>query len=371
MLKIHKLNQEGVTSILSVVVFATIVTVLVTAYLATVISQQNEANNYDQGTRAFYAAESGVQDAVRALNSDNTLAQAGQNTCQRLVNGGNAGVDSSPGDLGGKAGVGYTCQLIAIEQDSLKGVAGDFTNVTFRLSPKNASASDRYQLRLSWSTKSSQVLEGRTDNKKLFPQYGNWFNTRAGGNIARHPIVKANLISMPVTGLSRAAIVQDVLYLNPVNGSVPATDLNSSPGQQDEKTLVNNARCYPTSGSPQYDSNYYCQAVINLNKYDFNSKAVYLRVHTIYGGAATGFSASLFKAGSAVNEKLLNSQAAIDVTGKSGRLYKRVKQTVPIGGGNTTDTIPDAALVAGDGICKLFTIGTVDQQYQYDCSPTN
>jgi hypothetical protein len=87
---------------------------------------------------------------------------------------------------------------------------------------------------------------------------------------------------------------------------------------------------------------------------------VFLRLRSIYGSDTK---AQVFLQNGSTPLPFENVAATIDVTGKSGDVFRRVRQTVPISNGISTDTLPEAAVVGGDGICKLYRVGTTAAQF--------
>lgn len=361
-----RLNQQGAVSLLSVVIFATIITVVIAAYIHSAINQQNEASNYDFGTRAYYSAESGVQDAIRGIRTDTELKTNGQDTCQPLTNGDS--IAQTPGQIGGNDfGLGYTCQLMDLRPKQVTGTVGDQLNTTLRLNPVNPSG--QYNAVINWSKTDSaaaEELQGRTDTSKAFYPRDRWKND---SNTAIHPVMRVSVISIPKASFNRGAIKQNVFFLNPVSG-VPGGNTNADfsqaqAGSQDPAVIVTNSEC--RSNKTTAFNGYSCERTIRLVGYDFAAYNVYLRMHSVYG--ETGFRVTLIKNSDSRPVELANTQAVIDVTGKASNVYRRVQQTVPIDGGVSTDTWPDASLVAGDGICKLFKVGGVPAQFQSGCNP--
>ena len=363
-----KLNQHGAVSLLSVVIFATIITVVIAAYIHSAISQQTEASNYDFGTRAYYSAESGVQDAVRGMNVNPALKANGQNTCQPLTNASAPGQPAGQLGSSSELGLSYTCQLITTKLTQLTGPVGDSLNATVRLNPVSPG---QYNVVINWSKTDKNaniVLQGRTDTSKTVYPRDQWKN--ADGT-AIHPLLRVSIISIPKAGFNRDSIKQNVFFLNPISsvptdGATTATFAEAAAGTQAPEKIVANAQCYANNATNTFGG-FSCQRTIGLSGYDFANYNVYLRMHSIYGDS--NFGVSLVPTAGGAPVELANTQATIDVTGKAASVYRRVRQTVPIDGGVRTDNWPEASLIAGDGICKLFRIGGTNSQFQSDCNP--
>ncbi len=365
------MNQSGAVALISVVVFATIITVVITAYLRSAVSQQKESVNYDLNNRAYYAAESGVQDAVRAIK--NTPASAvDKDTCTPLAGGGLVGTSAN-------FNLSYTCQIVDVDPAELTGtVSPNSQSVMIKLDPAVAPPAGQYKIVVRWSPKSNtDVLYPRGTDEPLFPPNNQWFQ---GGNPAKpvHALLRVAVITHPAGSFSRTSINQRVAFLNPTNEAAGLD--NSSTGYggwvlldttddmlTQQKGLFNNATCYDSNDPaiPATMGTYSCMRTIRLTNYNL-ANPTYIRIGSAY--RSTDFSVTLTD-NSGVVIPIKNSQVAVDVTGKAGEnTYRRIKQTVKLDG-YKIESGPDAALVAGEGICKQITLGGTVANYKSDCNP--
>lgn len=368
-----KLNQSGAVALLTVVIFATIVTVVIAAYIHSAITQQSEASNYDYSTRAYYSAESGAQDALRAINSNPALLAANRSTCAPLLD---TSTPSANGQLG--MGLAYTCQLISPLQGSASGdVAPTSKNVIIKLQPQSVPPTNpNHQLIIRWSPQNdathTTVLFPRGGSSKVLTPQDRW-NAFDDPGQPIHGVLRLSILK--VNKADASDVSQQVVFLNPTKPAFEETTvaLNGS-AQQDPSTVFNNAACYASDGNsgsipPSYNSQsngkYACKASLRLQNYDLNAYDIYVRVGSIY--RSTEFDLELNTGTAPVT--LAGTRVGVDVTGVSGGVYQRVKQTFSIGDGYTEDSWPDAAVVAGKGICKYFTVGTQAGQYVAGCDP--
>ncbi len=357
-----RLDESGVVSIISIVIFSIIFTIVAMAYVRSVSSQQKNSLDYDMSTKAYYSAESGIQDALRGIALDPVLRQLGQNTC-RNGSGFIGGTGTLDGDLG------YTCQIV---DTSPREITGNTENVNMiRINPDTSSPS--YYLQIRWSSKveGPLTLVGR-DNSRAFPATNKW--TDASGERV-HPLLKSALISMPsdvAGGITRNNINQFVYFMNPAVNSGGITQVNvpdiGGNNVQDVSAVVQQADCYDNSfiTSQAHDGSYSCAINLLLDGDNFSGRQFYLRLSSLYG--ATNYRIRLTD-GVGNSLAFEDTQVTVDVTGKAGDVYRRVKQTFPINNEFTTNPIPDAAIVAGDGICKQFRIGATPNLYETSCTP--
>jgi Tfp pilus assembly protein PilX len=337
-----KLNQQGAAAIISVVIFSIIITVVVTAYLRSAIAGQVEALNFDYGTRAYYSAEAGIQDALRALDADPAISK---DSCVTFL-------PSSPtntGDLGAGMGLSYTCQLINSTPSTVNFDVNQDINGMSRMLPKDLTGlTGDFNLVVRWSKKSESVGIARPGTDAVFPSQNNW-----SGN-SWHPALRVSLLSYPKNN-SPLVIDQRLVFLNPLAAGPVSSPLMQPVANLDKSSeeMVQPAQCYDSGGSLSF-GDYLCQKTFRLSGFDLLNRAFFVRVHSLY--ASTGV--ELFLTSPTSNEpvQLTGSVVQVDVTGKAGSTFRRIRQTFNLNNGVILDNLPDAAVVGGDGICKHYSI---------------
>lgn len=346
-----KLNQQGAVAMISVVIFSIILSILVAAYARTVVSQQRQSVNYDLSTRAYYAAEAGVQDAIRELADagNSNLRTNGKDNCTPF---------NTTGRLDGSESIGYTCQLVDVDVDQLPIDTTEGETTVVGLQPINLSGQGT--LNVSWYAKSSKegdnppTYSSRTGSSKLFPPTTEWTN----GSEPIQPVLRLSFVSIPKSSFSRSDIKQQVFFLNPTNGTADIPSVTTA--RQAEDSVVQNGSCDAEG----------CEINFNLQADLFNNN-VYLVQHSLYG-AVEG---SVKLTNSADEVIKFEGSADIDVTGRAGDVFRRVKQKVELNYGSNSggeafiaSKFDSNALIVGDGICKFFTVGTTPTQYQNQCN---
>ncbi len=383
--RLESSDQRGAVAMLSVTVFAIIITVVATSYIKTVISQQRNALNYDQGTRAYFAAESGVQDGARAIQTNPTIRSNGKTDCAPvgpLVNG--EAVLKSP-----DYGIGYTCQIIDVTPTALEGTAMPNEKSTIvKIEPKEPGFNRDFQITFRWSKQydtndmsnfNDEILYPRSDDRAIFPASDKW-NAVNFLNNPIHALLRTQFITHPKGGPSfnREQVEQRVMFLNPTDvgaaGNSPSLQPSDSVNTQ-QSNLFSTSACInsdqassPSRPDINFDG-YSCVRTLQFNGYRLQNSALYINIGAVY--RPTNFSITMLESqpiGSG-QVPLANAQATIDVTGKSGdTTFRRVRQSLPLGG-YVEKNGPDAALVVGEGICKQFTIGTAQSLFGSACTP--
>lgn len=358
-----KLNQQGAVAMISVIIFSIIISILAMAYARTIISQQRQSINYDLSTRAYYAAESGVQDAVRYLRGQNpadanSILVSGQNSCKN----GSEYLGSDDGVLGtDKNTLAYTCQLVDPTPGELTG-STSADSVLWKIIPAQA-ANDDYKVTIKWSNPDSdQKLVPREGSTSLTPPIPGWRNSSGD---TYHPQLRASFITAPPNA-RRSDYGQQVYFLNPTTQNATDISVNPQAGvRQNPGSVAKNSTCNESDSSGGYK----CSQVFEVPKILADSGNLYLVVHSVY--AKTNYEVTISEKTSGRQLGFKNNVLTVDVTARAGDVFRRVKQQVPISGGYKESWFDASGLVVGDGICKLFSIGTTASQFSSECQPTS
>lgn len=333
--KLKELNQSGAAAMLSVVIFSILITIVVTAYLRNSLIDQTQSLNYDYNSRAYFAADVGIQDALRSLGS----TMVDKDDCNTYL----------PASSGGQiaSNLSYTCQLVDISPKTVEFDVGQDKNAMVRILPKSITPGD-YKLITRWSIQKNNDLVARSE-ENWFPSQANW---KSSSDKLFHPALRLSLIDLPVNGdLNSSNLHQNVFFLNPISGALGQHTINY-PGGVTDQDRVQSSKCYSSTDTSSFNG-YACQQILSLNSFDFNNRALYVRSRSLYG--STGVQLAL-QDGAGNEVELAGSTLQVDVTGKAGSTFKRIKQTYRLNNGVIIDNLPDAAVIGGDGICKHYTI---------------
>ncbi len=318
-------NQDGLVAIIVTMLIMIVLTLIVTGFAQLARREQREALDRQLSTQAFYAVESGINDARRLLK-----------TTPALVAGGNkdncATTDSS---LDSGSTFQYTCLLITQRLTSLK-----YQNVQTNKStvvPINqdlASGSTNDKLTISWQNKdgSNNLYTGTG-----FPPATTWNSDFVG--VLRIDITEADVLSTnSLTSKTYTAFLRPSSDMS-VPGTTSFTTVPSEQGQ------VINAKCNGTGKKLCFVT---IDGIRDTSKY-------YLRMKSIYNVADVDICGGNFSCSN--NVVLTNAQAEVDVTGRAGDILKRVQVRLPVEelSGNEITT-PEYALESSDSICKLISV---------------
>lgn len=329
-IRLHN-QQSGLVSIIVAIIFITIISLVTTSFALLSRREQRQALDRQLSTQAFYAAESGINDAVQAAKSG-------------PINITDCGQASSLSDSGSQLNdaLSYTCVLVDEKPKTL-----EFAPVTTDDSTivKLQAAVPIGKIRISW-----QDFEGSNvfaDNDKYYLPQASWNTDHPDTSYANNTgILRTTLI--PITSnMTRQGLIDasQTLFLYPKASSTvnQSGNYNYQPGQVNQGEYID-GQCNASNNTASRPR--YCNVDINgLN----GTTTYYLRLKGIYRNARVTIQA-FDTSGSDANPLALESgQIVVDATGKATDVLRRVQVRVPV---FTTYKTPEAALETTETICK-------------------
>ncbi len=333
--KHEKTNEDGFAAIIVTLIIMAILVLITIGFVRIVSREQRSALDRQLSTQAFYAAETGVNDAAEMLAS-------------RLENGDpledktDCDVDSSwPADplLDGDD-VRYTCILIDPAPTSLEyGAIDQQTPQVIHINgvDENGDQIAIDNLRLSWQSEpfpGAPALSGAGSD--LPSNFGN-----------AAPVLRVTLT--PLSNMSRQALIENTMtvFLRPASsgGAASATGFSAGAGE-----FANQGRII--------------QVTCDVND-DVNPRICNHRISGLAAAGTAGYlmtvrsvysNASLYIEGQGVGSDVLrfaNQQAIIDSTGRASDVLRRIQVRVPL---RETFDYPGFAL-EGASICKPYSVG--------------
>lgn len=330
-------SQTGMVSIITTTTFVIIIALIVTSFAFLIRREQRQALDRQLSTQAFYAAESGINDAINKLNSPGSLADITDCAQTNLV-----GTQT----LGGNRK--YTCVLVQKQPRSLQYNIPKNTSKIIKVeAPNNIT-----RIRLSWQATdgSSTFVSG---SAFTLPQLGTEHNLSSTG------LLRATII--PGEGdLKRSSLIRNShnLFLYPLAGAVnTVTNHTLQPTPEANQGLFISGNCNSSNNSGT--TPLFCN--VDVSGGITGRKVYYLRVKPVYTDLNVVIQA--FDVANAPMP-LSGQQAVIDSTGQANDVLRRVQVRVPI----TDDYyFPEFALETVDDICKLLDINgnTVTDSCEY------
>lgn len=343
----HK--EAGVVSLFTVIFFTILLSILTIGFVRIMISERRQSTDEDLTTRAYYAAESGIEDMKRAIAQyyPNAADQAKLNatTCDAPV--GYSNVISSA------LKTGYSCKLLNLNPPDIEAtLPGNNTSMEWAIRSQNDVPFDT--LRISWHSLSDDIdgsnVAFRPANDTTNPTYGNW---NSGGASAQSfpAMLRMQMFGFPKSGtFGKAEIdaLNRVGFLSPTDANPPT---NVPIGNLDANTTPYSVSC--TTDSSVYGG-YACQAKVNIASLNVNGNYLFLRLKGLYDPNGTKVKVELLNGINVVNTQ--DAQVQADVTGYAGDTFRRVQARLSLPNTIDTSLLPEFAVESGSDICKHFEI---------------
>lgn len=339
----YKLNQDGAVSFLTVIFLAIVLTIMTLSFVRISVNEQRQAVDDDLTTRAFYAAESGIEDGKRALAEsleDPSFVLNGD-ICAPAENV----VPDTNGHviLSSDISAAYTCQFIEKAPGEFKATLDPWESITIPLN--GSGVFDR--VKISWHEPSFDdggASWNRHTNTSL-PTMAEWnISTNNYPAMLRATVFGANT-SVGST-FSSSGVTSFTGFINPNTsaGVITAATMES-------QKIVNGQCDTSITGSVPACS-------ITITSLPGNQKFLHLK--SIYKG--TNITVQLLNGTAGVN--IVDTQAIIDVTGRAGDIYRRIEARVSLI--PDTSQLPDVSIWSNEEICKNFTITDDPNDYDND-----
>ncbi len=319
-------KQQGFAAIVVSITIVIVLSLLTVGFAQLMRHELDQVTNRQLGNQAYYAAESGVNDAVKAL----TNGYVQHKTTCGVDNSGAAGAqyltDQNVGSSGPATGaaVEWSCLLIdpapfSLQFDSIStttptNMIAIGTNVAEAPGPSIPISS----LTISWQDADDGVrtFRGQSGNSAgpfpLATQWGSVGMLRIG-LASIDPYLGAGCAIGDCRANIQAGTYTAFLYPNGPTGSaantVVFTPSNTSSGQ------IVDGNCNTTKG-PRY-----CSVTIS----NINANTVLISLRSIY--SATNVTITAKSGGSAI--RLSGAQSLIDSTGKALDVVKRIQVRLP------------------------------------------
>ncbi|MEX0668620.1 MAG: pilus assembly PilX N-terminal domain-containing protein [Candidatus Saccharimonadales bacterium] len=336
-----RLNNSGAVSMITVIFVTIILAVMVIGFVRLMVSEQRQSTDDDLSNRAFYAAESGIEDAKSAL-ADYMADSAEFNAemldrfddCEPFGEGHLIADPSLETEI--------TCQLVKTSLPDVQ-VDGSAAWSSFMIPLSGEQSFNRF--RLEWHNPANDGENYSLKSNNSLPTTNNW---GSGGN----PYPAAMKVTLVKQGISSNTSREDVInstrivYLLPTSGGVSTLNTASSNfGLGDSSPQGVNC----TNSSQTQDDSYSCR--VDFTNLLPGSNDYYVILTPLY--TSTSIKLSLRdNGGNLIN--IVDAQAEVDVTARAGDIFRRVRARVLLSD-PAIALVSDLAVGANE-ICKDYIL---------------
>lgn len=329
-------KEDGFASIIIVLTLVIILGLMMLGFGKLMRNEQRSALDRQLSTQAFYAAESGVHDAIYALQNGFSGSTTGCNPAL-------PGISSSA--VGTSTGAKYTCLSVDTQPTNLE--YGSLTSADSKYIIFMGEKLDRSgeavvsAIKFSWQGTTSGSQTFRPAGTNDFPAQANWKNgtTNVDPGVLRISIT-------PIANSFTSDTLRDntyTVYLYPSAGvgTVSTSYIAGSANWNQQGQIINNA-CN-SSNTPKQ-----CNILItglNSSRYIIRAKSIYATNDLMLTAYADNGATSPLR--------FVGAQALIDSTGKAQDVLRRIQVHVPV---STQYYMPEGALDAASSVCKLLLV---------------
>ncbi len=316
-------DQSGLVAIIVTLIIMFVLSITVLSFATTSRRNGRQALDRQLSTQAFYAAESGINDALAVIRPKVTAGQpvTAKTTCEP------GGDYSQSNILDASAGLAYTCLLVDAAPKEL--VYDNVSTSHSQVIPFRSSGAIDY-MELKWNSSSyvSPIsgCPGGVPTPPSFPSSAAWGCNASG-------VLRIDVVDVSGGDFKRNAVPIKTFFIYPTTAA--------SPGIQDVAAISNGSVVAGNCLDPAPT----CHFKMNL----VSNRPYYLRIRAIYSSINLRITAP--SAGN--NQPIYGAQATIDATGKANDVLRRVQVHVPI---SANYDFPDYAIQSGRSICKIANL---------------
>ncbi len=334
-------NQHGLASILVTMILMLVISLIVLGLARLSRREQRQALDDQLSTQAFYAAESGVNDAIKEINSGTVdFTQDYHTNCNNFISAlkahsGNPSINT----LNSGDGVEYTCLLVNPKPDNLQFTRiGQNNSTVAQLNADQVSdpGATINNLTISWHNADGGSDDSVCPASGTFPARGSWPGTCQSG------ILRIDLATTIGGSFNRSSLATGTLtlFLYPQSPGGGVTTYDTAPLYPVSPS--NNGTIIPV----KCDAAGVCKVTLN-NIHSFASGAI--RMKSVYNDSAVTITSDF--AGHAL--RFTGGQIMIDATGKANDILRRIQVRIKA----TQDAVyPEFGIQSGNSICKRLQI---------------
>lgn len=376
--QVDRSKEEGFVSIFTVIFFMMLVSVITISFLRIMTVEQRQSLDNDLTASALASAESGIEDAKRAILKYESMSEGAEkvalksaltsNSCNALLNNAtanNIGINSD-GSITGNASLNqyYTCLSVNLYSADYLGNSSAGKSEFIPLRTQDDVQFD--QIKISWHMVSNTIGsegDGRPSNYALSTAFPKVIGDAQSWSSKGYPAyLRAQLYGYPEGSFTRDNVndrTRSVFLVPSVVGVTEGTAISTTvsdptPHEFDNgKSAVQAIQCKDTPATVG-EGEYACTATISLPDDPTlrgNNNEYYLRLTPLYG--ATHYRVQLIDSSKGEVVNFSEVQPIIDVTGRASDVYRRVQARVRM---QSVGNLPEYSVESADDICKNMQV---------------
>ena len=323
-------SQRGTISIMTTMVLMLVISLIVLGFAQ--ISRQTQRESLDRqlSSQAFYAAESGVNDARNLIRNaiDNGTAVPDKTGC--TDNGTGNFYGSLNPDIDTARGVSYSCLLVDPAPKELNYSDINTTSTIIPMISGTGANFNTIQLTVLPKGTGTPTTGCPTSTANALKDTPSW---TCGYGLLRFDLVPTAGNALTADSLRNGTMTTFAVPFS----SGGATTIPFVAGTGNTNNLVG-MKCTNAS----------CTLTIS----GLSQNSYFMRVTSLYKGVALKVTGTLAGGGAA---KIAGAQAKIDATGRAQDVLRRIQVNVPLRS-DSKNQLSDYAIQSTDSICKRYSV---------------
>lgn len=361
-------NQSGYASFVITFVTLIVVSLIVVAFASDARVEQKSSLASNLATEAYYAAQSGINDAYYVIQKEVAAGDQPTSTGPNCATSGSAYLVNNSNQIAGNGSTEYNCLIVNSTPNSLQYqdvVPGQSLVVPVSNASTGNSSDNINTITISWEYYQSTVngdnlsfidCPSNSGDKATLPA----LNSTGSNSFDPTPDSLGHACDAPplqVDYVSAASITNTgpygTFFLEPTSNGGSAQDSTISISSQQESVYPVYCNETTPANAPGGAGEYACtQTFIPSSNYEAADSTFYLHIQTFYQPANISITATN-PAGNVID--FANAQISIDSTGSAGGQLKRLDERVCYG--QFCNSIsPIGALQSTQCINKYFSV---------------
>jgi Tfp pilus assembly protein PilX len=319
-------QERGLASIVITLFLMIVISLIVIGFAKITRREQRQALDRQLSTQAFYAAETGVNDAIKVIKS-----YPGEVRSKCDGTGAGTHLAALNGQIDPANQLAYTCLLVTPVPASL--VYDNVNTDASTVIPVKAQSGSIGQIKFNWQDIDGGASYSDCSASNNFPS--SWPTTNCDAGILRIDLVPTS------GGLSYSGLMTNsfTVFFYPKTSGTGTVAYSTSETGANAKGQVVTATCN-SSG---------CTATVT----GLSGSEYYVRARSIYKSNKLTVTAQTISGGSDL--ALTGAQTLIDATGKANDVLRRI--SVRYNMTNLSTGVPSFAIQSRDSICKRLVVG--------------
>lgn len=330
-------NQRGIVSLLSAAFAAILFSIVVTSIVLIVANEAHQATNADLSNRAYYAAQAGVEEGIYKIKQAlATVDPACSRICQLAKI-----EDHCIASTGFGANLDYSCLYMSRKSNVFEGeLKKDETPLQLNLT----NLTGPFSVEIAWNNAQDTSLTpaGLASLPAAFALGANW-----GANPA---VLQVSTVRFKPDHVTQLFDPTDINQLEVVRNTLVPSNSPAVPMNNYDNTAMRNKPYYSNCTAVAVDG-YNCKQLI---RFGIGTDVGYKHVLVLaakYNG--THYRVRLLDSSGSPISNVPNQFETIDVTAKSGNVYRRVRSEVAVYQGTAA---LDYSIFSDRDVCKDFQL---------------